>query len=134
MLALIALFTGAFLAHAALSLGVVQRAPQFALLAVLGLTARQRMGLVLSEALALGLLASTLGVALGTGLAALALRLLGADLGGGYFQNAAPSLLWEPGSALAYLGLGSPHIVTSANISFSIALLFLKLKSRLRMV
>ena len=106
VLALIALFTGAFLAHAALSLGVVQRAPQFALLAVLGLTAHQRMLLVLGEALALGLLASILGIALGTGLAALALRLLGADLGGGYFQNAAPSLLWEPWSALAYLGLG----------------------------
>lgn len=106
VLALIALFTGAFLAHAALSLGVVKRAPQFALLAVLGLTARQRMLLVLTEALALGLLASGLGIALGTGLAALALRLLGADLGGGYFQNTAPSLLWEPWAALAYLGLG----------------------------
>ena len=40
VLALVALFTGAFLVFSVLALGVAQRAPQFALLAVLGATPR----------------------------------------------------------------------------------------------
>ncbi|MBU3739277.1 MAG: ABC transporter permease, partial [Rhodoferax sp.] len=100
VLALIALFTGAFLVFSVLALSVAKRAQPLALLGVLGLTARQRMQLVLWESLALGLLGSLLGLALGTGLAALALRLLGGDLGGGYFAGAQPALQWHPGPAL----------------------------------
>jgi putative ABC transport system permease protein len=47
-----------------------------------------------------------LGVALGTGLAQLALRVLGGDLGGGYFPGVAPRLQWSSGAALVYGGLG----------------------------
>jgi ABC-type lipoprotein release transport system permease subunit len=65
VLALVALFTGAFLVFSVLALSVAQRAPQFALLAVLGATPRQRMALVLLEALALGTLGSLAGIALG---------------------------------------------------------------------
>ena len=43
VLALVALFTGAFLVFSVLALSVAQRAPQFALLGVLGLTARERL-------------------------------------------------------------------------------------------
>ncbi|MBS0316433.1 MAG: ABC transporter permease, partial [Proteobacteria bacterium] len=43
VLALVALFTGAFLVYSVLALGVAKRGPQFALLAVLGLTARERL-------------------------------------------------------------------------------------------
>ncbi|MEY4757342.1 MAG: hypothetical protein RJA34_2240 [Pseudomonadota bacterium] len=106
VLALVALFTGAFLVFSVLSLSVAKRAQQFALLGVLGLTGRERLQLVLWESLALGLLGSGLGVALGSGLAALALRLLGGDLGGGYFSSIAPTLQMEPWVALAYAGLG----------------------------
>jgi putative ABC transport system permease protein len=106
VLALVALFTGAFLVFSMLSLSVIQRAPQFALLAVLGLTGPQRMRLVLAEALAFGLLASALGVALGATLAALALRLLGADMGGGYFSDLSPALVWDNRAALLYFMLG----------------------------
>ncbi len=106
VLALVAMFTGAFLVFSVLTLGVAQRAAQFALLGVLGLTARQRMQLVLAEALALGLAGSALGLAAGTGLAALALRWLGGDLGGGYFPGMAPTLQWDAPAAALYGALG----------------------------
>ena len=106
VLALVALFTGAFLVFSVLSLSVARRAQQFALLGVLGLTPAQRLRLVLVESLLLGALGSVAGVALGTGLAALALRLLGGDLGGGYFAGVAPSLQWDAGAAALYGLLG----------------------------
>jgi len=106
VLALVALFTGAFLVFSVLALGVARRAPQFALLAVLGATPRQRLGLVLAEAGLLGLAGSVAGIALGTLLAAAALRLLGGDLGGGYFTGVQPSLRWSGAAALLYGALG----------------------------
>ncbi|MHB1198375.1 MAG: ABC transporter permease [Polaromonas sp.] len=106
VLALVALFTGAFLVFSVLSLSVAKRAQQFALLGVLGLTGRERLQLVLIESLALGLVGSALGIALGTALAALALRLLGGDLGGGYFAGARPALQWNGWAALTYGALG----------------------------
>lgn len=107
VLALVALFTGAFLVFSVLSLSVAKRAQQFALLAVLGLTARERLRLVLLESLALGAAGSVLGIALGTGLAALALELLGGDLGGGYFAGVRPGLHWSGWAAIAYGLLGA---------------------------
>lgn len=106
VLALVALFTGAFLVFSVLSLSVAKRAQQFALLGVLGLSGRERLQLVLIESLALGLVGSVLGIALGTALAALALRLLGGDLGGGYFSGVAPALQWSAWAALIYGALG----------------------------
>ncbi len=106
VLALVALFTGAFLVFSVLSLSVAKRAPQLALLGVLGLTGRERLQLVLCESLALGLLGSGLGLALGTLLAGLGLRLAGGDLGGGYFAGVQPTLQWHGTAALAYGALG----------------------------
>jgi putative ABC transport system permease protein len=106
VLALVALFTGAFLVFSVLSLSVAKRAQQMALLGVLGLTAQQRLKLVLMEAAVLGVVGSALGVALGTALAAAAMNLLGGDLGGGYFAGTAPTLQWNSGAALVYAALG----------------------------
>ena len=106
VLALVALFTGAFLVFSVLSLSVAKRAQQFALLGVLGLTGRERLRLVLWESAVLGTLGSVAGIALGTALAATALRVLGGDLGGGYFSGVAPSLQWDAGAALVYGLLG----------------------------
>ena len=111
VLALVALFTGAFLVFSVLSLSVAKRAQQFALLAVLGLTGRQRLTLVLIESGLLGLLGSALGLMLGTGLAALALRVLGGDLGGGYFAGVAPPLQFSWLAALIYGALGAAAAV-----------------------
>lgn len=106
VLALIALFTGAFLVFSVLSLSVAKRAQQFALLGVLGLCGRDRLALVLWESFGLGVVGSVAGLVLGTALAALALRLLGGDLGGGFFSGAAPVLQFNAGAALLYGALG----------------------------
>ncbi|MES2631735.1 MAG: ABC transporter permease [Pseudomonadota bacterium] len=106
VLALVALFTGAFLVYSVLALSVARRSQQFALLGVLGVTAPQRRRLVLAESLLLGLIGSALGIALGTALAALGLRWLGGDLGGGYFSGVAPQLQWTTPAALLYAALG----------------------------
>ncbi|MDB5895642.1 MAG: transporter permease, partial [Rhodoferax sp.] len=106
VLALVALFTGAFLVFSVLSLSVAKRAQQFALLGVLGLTGRERLQLVLWESLVLGGIGSLAGVALGTLLADAALRLLGGDLGGGYFAGVAPRLQWDGVAAAIYGALG----------------------------
>ena len=106
VLALVALFTGAFLVFSVLSLSVAKRSQQFALLGVLGLTGRERLNLVLLESGALGLVGSVAGLALGTALAATALKVLGGDLGGGYFSGVAPPLQWSTSAAFIYGGLG----------------------------
>ena len=106
VLALVALFTGAFLVFSVLALSVAKRAQQFALLGVLGLAPRQRLRLVLAESLLLGAVGSAAGIALGTALAAFALRVLGGDLGGGYFAGTAPALQWSTSAALTYGLLG----------------------------
>ncbi len=106
VLALVALFTGAFLVYSVLTLAVAKRGQQLALLGVLGLTATQRLRLVLLEASLLGLMGSALGIALGAALAAFGLKALGGDLGGGYFSGATPPLQWSLTAALAYGALG----------------------------
>lgn len=114
VLALVALFTGAFLVFSILSLSVAQRQPQFALLGVLGLSARERLRLVMLEALLLGVAGSALGLLLGAGLAALALRLLAGDLGGGYFPGVAPRLQFSVAAAAVYGALGVVASVVGA--------------------
>jgi putative ABC transport system permease protein len=106
VLALVALFTGAFLVFSILSLSVAQRQPQLALLGVLGLSAGERLRLVLLEALLLGVAGSAIGLLLGSGLTALALRMLAGDLGGGYFPGVAPRLQFSAGAAALYGALG----------------------------
>ncbi|WP_372525112.1 FtsX-like permease family protein [Piscinibacter sp.] len=106
VLALVALFTGAFLVFSILSLSVAKRQSQLALLGVLGLGARERLNLVLAESALLGLAGSVLGLALGTALAALALRMLAGDLGGGYFPGVTPALQFHAVPAAVYGLLG----------------------------
>jgi putative ABC transport system permease protein len=106
VLALVALFVGAFLVFSVVSLSVAQRTPSFALLGVLGMTAGQRQRWVLAECALVGAVGSVLGLLMGAGLAAAALRLLAGDLGGGYFPGIAPPLQWGLKSALAFGALG----------------------------
>lgn len=106
VLALVALFVGAFLVFSVVSLSVAQRTPALALLGVLGLSARDRRRWVLGECALLGLAGSALGLLMGAGLAWAALRLLAGDLGGGYFPGIVPALQLGLGSALVFAGLG----------------------------
>ncbi|MCK6425755.1 MAG: ABC transporter permease [Burkholderiaceae bacterium] len=106
VLSLVALFTGAFLVFSVQSLAVAKRVPQLALLGVLGMAARERRRLVQLEALLQGLFGAALGLALGTALAALALRWLGGDLGSGLLGGGAPPLQWSAAAAALYGALG----------------------------
>ncbi len=114
VLALVALLVGGFLVYSVVSLSVAQRTPALALLGVLGLAAQDRRRLVLAESVVVGVLGSALGLAAGAGLAALALRLLGGDLGGGYFAGGAPALAWPVGPLAACAGLGVMAAVLGA--------------------
>jgi putative ABC transport system permease protein len=106
MLAAIALLTGGFLVFSAQWLAVVRRRQEFAFLRALGLDrAGLRRGL-LAEGALLGLVGGLIGVVLAHGLTALTFRLIGGDLGAGYFRGLAPQLQWEPGLILGYLALG----------------------------
>ena len=106
VLALVALFTGAFLVFSTQALSVLRRRSQFALLRVLGLPRRALLRQVLLEGASLGVLGALLGIAGGYGLAAAALALFGGDLGAGYFPGVQPRIAFAPGAALVYFGLG----------------------------
>lgn len=114
VLALVALLVGGFLVYSVLALSVAQRTPTFALLGVLGLAAAQRRALVLAEAALLGSAGSALGLAGGAVLAAIALRALGGDLGGGYFTGVAPQLQWSWAAAALHGALGVAAAVAGA--------------------
>ena len=114
VLALVALLVGGFLVYSVVSLSVAQRTPTLALLGVLGLAARERRRLVLLESAAIGVAGSAIGLAGGGALAWLALRLLGADLGGGYFPGLAPQLQWPPVPLAACFALGVAATVAGA--------------------
>jgi putative ABC transport system permease protein len=106
VLALVALFVGAFLVFSVLALSVAQRTPMFALLGVLGLSAFERRRLVLAECALIGVFGSLAGLALGTLMARLALTWLAGDLGGGYFPGIAPALEFSWGAAALFGALG----------------------------
>jgi putative ABC transport system permease protein len=61
---------------------------------------------LLAEGAVLGLTGGVLGVALGYGLAWGTLRVLGGDLGAGFFAGLQPRLELEPGWSVLYLALG----------------------------
>ena len=106
VLSLVALFTGGFLVFSVQSLAVAKRIPQLALLGVLGMDGRQRRALVWADSLAVGVIGGFAGLALGTALAAAALRALGGDLGSGTLVDSTPHLQWSVLAALAYGALG----------------------------
>ena len=109
LLALMALFTGSFLVYAVLSLTTAQRLPQWALVGVLGVSARMRWRLILVEGAVIGSVGTVLGLALGVGLAAGALKLLGSDLGLHGGASSSTDLLFNQpllGPAAVYGGLG----------------------------
>ncbi|MER1967614.1 FtsX-like permease family protein [Castellaniella sp. GW247-6E4] len=111
VLALVALFTGAFLVFSGQALSVVSRRAQLALLRALGMTRRGLRRLVLAETLALGVAGSLAGIALGAALAAAALRYGGGDLGAGYFSGLRPALRFSAPAALAFAALGTAAAV-----------------------
>ncbi len=106
VLALVALFTGGLLVFSTQVLSVVRRRPHFALLRVLGLTRRRLVGLLVAEGALLGVVGSLLGLAAGFVIANLAVRIIGPDLGSGYFRGVAPTLTLDPAALALCFTLG----------------------------
>jgi putative ABC transport system permease protein len=107
MLALMALFIGAFLVYSTQSLSVMRRGRQNALLHELGLSRASLLGQVLMEGAVLGVLGSLLGLAVGAALALTLLHFFGGDLGGGYFSQGSTALVFAPLAALGFFVLGA---------------------------
>ncbi|MGV3740681.1 MAG: FtsX-like permease family protein [Burkholderiaceae bacterium] len=114
VLALVALFTGAFLVFSTQALSVIRRRQQFAFLRVIGWTRRQVLAHVLLEGALLGTLGSLAGLGLGYGIAAATLSLFGGDLGGGYFPGVQPAIEFPPLAALLFFLAGSGVAIIGA--------------------
>ena len=107
MLALVALWTGAFLVFSTQSLSVLRRVRSLALLRALGVTRGQLQRALIGEGAALGMAGSLLGVILGVGVAALILRFLTGDLGNGQLHAVGASLRAAPLPMLAFFVMGT---------------------------
>ncbi len=114
MLALIALFTGAFLVFSSQTLALLRRRTQLALMRVLGVTRRHLAAWLAAEGAAIGMLGAALGVWLGYELAHYAVTLVGADLGAGYFRNVEISLHADPRALIFFFSLGVLFAVLGA--------------------
>jgi putative ABC transport system permease protein len=106
VLALVALFTGAFLVFSTQALSVLRRRSQFALLRVLGMERGHLLRQVLLEGASLGIAGSLLGIGAGYALAASALHFFGGDLGAGYFAGVRPQVTFAPLAACVFFSLG----------------------------
>ena len=106
VLALVALFTGGLLVFSTQALAVVRRRAQFALLRVLGVTRRRLVASLLAEGALIGAAGSALGLVAGFVLAEAAIRVIGPDLGSGYFRGVAPTLVPAPFALVLCFGLG----------------------------
>lgn len=92
VLALVALFTGAFLVFTTISFSVLRQQSELALLSVLGAGRAWLFTLVLTQALLVAAVGGLLGIGLGLGVASVLLRVMGGDLGAGYFSTTVPPL------------------------------------------
>lgn len=106
VLALVALFTGAFLVFSAVGLAAVRARPQLSLLAVLGATQAWLLRVVLLQGALVALIGSVAGVGAGLLLARALLSAFGGDLGGGYFPGVAPALVVDVPVLAGFVALG----------------------------
>ena len=106
MLALIALFTGAFMVFSSQVLALLRRRTHFALLRALGVTRGGLAGRLIAEGAVIGAIGSAIGILSGYLLAHYALALVGADLGAGYFRSVVTVIEPDAGVLGLYFGLG----------------------------
>jgi putative ABC transport system permease protein len=107
MLALVALWTGAFLVFSTQSLSVLRRRGSLALLRALGVTRGQLQRALIGEGAALGVAGSLLGVILGLAFAAVILTFLTGDLGNGQLRAVGASMRAAPLPMLAFFVMGT---------------------------
>ncbi|MGH8623529.1 MAG: FtsX-like permease family protein, partial [Burkholderiales bacterium] len=114
MLALVALFTGAFLVFSSQVLALLRRRAQLALLRALGVTRGTLVARLLAEGALIGVIGAILGTLCGYALARHALAVVGADLGAGYFRSIITGLVIEPGTFAFFAALGVLFAVLGA--------------------
>jgi putative ABC transport system permease protein len=107
MLALVALWTGAFLVFSTQSLSVLRRRRSLALLRALGVTRGELQRALIGEGAALGVAGSFLGVILGVLFAAAALQFLTGDLGNGQLRTVGASIRAAPLPMFAFFVMGT---------------------------
>jgi len=105
VLALVALFTGGLLVFTTQALSVVRRRPQLALLRVLGVTRGRLAALVALEGALIGAAGGVLGLAAGYAIARVAVGVVGADLGSGFFRGVEPAIAVDPATLAVFLAL-----------------------------
>ena len=106
VLALVALFTGAFLVFAAVGLSAVRQRPQLALMSVLGADDAWVRNAVLAQGVTVSSIGTVLGIGAGLGLANGLLAAFGGDLGGGYFPGVRPQLVIDLPALAGFAFLG----------------------------
>jgi len=106
VLALVALFTGGLLVFSAQALAVVRRRPYLALLRVLGMKRSSVLRGLLVEAGVIGAVGAGIGILLGYGLARFVLRVMGPDLGSGFFRGLEARLSVDPVPVIVFFALG----------------------------
>jgi len=107
MLALVSLWTGAFLVFSTQALSVLRRRRSLGLLRALGTTRGELELALIGEGAVLGLAGSLLGVLLGALSAAALLRLLSGDLGNGQLHAAGAVLDAAPSSLFGFVAIGT---------------------------
>ena len=107
MLALVSLWTGAFLVFSTQSLSVLRRRRSLGLLRALGVTRGGLEIALIGEGAVLGVAGSLLGVILGVLSAAALLRLLSGDLGNGQLHAAGAELFASSWSLAAFVAIGT---------------------------
>jgi putative ABC transport system permease protein len=96
VLSLVALLTGGFIVHSTLSLAIARQRRALALLGVMGVPRAWLFTYVLGQGAVLGLAGAAAGLGLGILLARTMLRLVGTDLGGGFFEGHGTALALSP--------------------------------------
>jgi putative ABC transport system permease protein len=107
MLALVALWTGAFLVFSTQSLSVLRRRRSLALLRALGVTRGQLQRALIGEGAALGVAGSCLGLILGFAVAAAVLKFLTGDLGNGQLRAMGASIRAAPLPVVGFFVMGT---------------------------
>ena len=108
-LGLLALLIGAFLIYNTMTLSVLQRRPRIAVVRTLGLTRRELLIMVLSEAMVIGILGTLLGSAGGIWLSKMLVSLASRTLNDLYFASEVQAVTWSAWSMAkaTMLGLGA---------------------------
>ncbi|HVE49663.1 MAG TPA: FtsX-like permease family protein [Casimicrobiaceae bacterium] len=106
VLALVGLFTGGLLVFTTQALAVIRRRTQFALFRTLGMTRARLARLCMLEGALIGALGSVIGIAFGYAIAYVALRVVGADLGSGFFRSVNARVDFDPLTLATFVALG----------------------------